>query len=102
MNDILNNRTLLKFLLLILIFIVTSYSAPEENNEYIIDQPGTITFTSGVKIKGKVEKPQVVIFMSKEKTASKSMDFNHSFKDDILEPIDFNPIIDDLSNIEKK
>ena len=61
---------------------------------YKIDQPGTITFTVGVKIKGKVEKPQVVIFLPKEKPQYREMDFSYSFQKDIEKPLLFEPIIE--------
>ncbi|MFP4415825.1 MAG: hypothetical protein ACLFSB_00985 [Chitinispirillaceae bacterium] len=58
---------------------------------YQIDKPGTITFTMGVKIKGKVEKPQVMIFLPKEKTWNKEMEFERSFKDDLMSPLPYSP-----------
>jgi hypothetical protein len=58
---------------------------------YRIDEPGTITFTVGVKIKGKVEKPQVMIFLSKEKTIYRNIDLNQSFLNDIMEKLPFVP-----------
>lgn len=59
---------------------------------YRIEQPGTITFTVGVKIKGKVEKPQVVIFLPKERPQYREMSFIHSFRSDIMKPLPFVPI----------
>lgn len=61
---------------------------------YRIEQPGTITFTVGIKIKGKVEKPQVVIFLPKEKSQYRQMDFSYSFQKDISKPLPFVPIIE--------
>jgi hypothetical protein len=61
---------------------------------YRIDQPGTITFTVGMVIKGKVEKPQVLIFLPKEKTQFKQLDFSHSFKDELSEPLPFSPLVE--------
>lgn len=95
----------MKMLILTILLISTSVLSapdkPEKSDGYIIDQPGTITFTSGVKIKGKVEKPQVVIFMTKEKTSTRAMEFNYSFKDEIMEPIDFIPLSDASSDTKK-
>jgi hypothetical protein len=68
-------------------------SAPCQDNTkkddqgYRIDKPGTITFTVGVKIKGKVEKPQVVIFLPKEKPYYRETEITHSFLNDIMEPL---------------
>lgn len=65
-----------------------------EDIGYRIEQPGTITFTVGVKIKGKVEKPQVVIFLLKEKSQYREMSFSYSFQKDIYKPLPFIPIIE--------
>jgi hypothetical protein len=59
-----------------------------------IDQPGTITFTVGMVIKGKIEKPQVIIFLPKEKTYYRDVKFTHSFADEIGEPLPFIPILE--------
>jgi len=63
----------------------------KEGPAYRIDKPGTITFTVGVKIKGKVEKPQVMIFLPKEKPVYQDIVIKHSFYDDIMEPLPLNP-----------
>ena len=60
---------------------------------YRIDQPGTITFTVGVKISGKVEKPQVMIFLPKEKTLYREEKFSRSFADELSQPLPFTPVI---------
>lgn len=67
---------------------------PQEDVGYRIDQPGTITFTVGLVIKGKVEKPQVVIFLPKEKTYYRDIEFNFSFKKDVSTSLPFIPIIE--------
>jgi hypothetical protein len=59
---------------------------------YRIDKPGTITFTVGVKIKGKVEKPQVMIFLPKEKPYYSKATFAYSFMNDLMKPLPFTPI----------
>lgn len=59
-----------------------------------IDQPGTITFTVGMVIKGKVEKPQVIIFLPKEKTFYRDLKFTHSFTDEIKDPLPFTPVLE--------
>ncbi len=66
-------------------------AAGKDGQGYRIDKPGTITFTVGVKIKGKVEKPQVMIFLPKEKPAYKEVTITHSFYDDIMEPLPLKP-----------
>ena len=65
-----------------------------EQAGYRIDQPGTITFTVGMVIKGKVEKPQVMIFLPKEKTYYREQRFSHSFREALLEPLPFSPVLE--------
>jgi hypothetical protein len=67
-------------------------SSGDVRQGYRIDQPGTITFTVGVKISGKVEKPQVMIFLPKEKTLYREEVFTRSFKDELMQPLPFTPI----------
>jgi hypothetical protein len=59
-----------------------------------IDQPGTITFTVGVKISGKVEKPQVMIFLPKEKTVYRDEVLSRSFVEELSQPLSFTPVIE--------
>ena len=66
----------------------------DQSDGYRIDQPGTITFTVGVKIKGKVEKPQVVIFLPKEKPLYRKLQFDRSFKEDLMDPLPFTPVVE--------
>lgn len=88
---------------LVLICAICSYGSPDAQNTesdsveeqgYRIEQPGTITFTVGVKIRGKVEKPQVMIFLPKEKTVYREIKFERSFLEDLADPLPFTPIID--------
>ena len=67
-----------------------STARPEQG--YRIDQPGTITFTVGVKISGKVEKPQVMIFLPKEKTQYRDQVLSRSFIGEISQPLPFSPV----------
>jgi hypothetical protein len=67
---------------------------PKDNQAYKIEKPGTITFTVGVKIKGKVEKPQVMIFLPKEKPIYREHSLERSFASELAEPLDFSPIIE--------
>jgi hypothetical protein len=66
-------------------------SAIKDDRGYRIDKPGTITFTVGVKIKGKLEKPQVVIFLPKEKPIYSEVTITHSFYDALMEPLPLIP-----------
>jgi hypothetical protein len=70
-------------------------SAQDEINQlYKIEKPGTITFTVGVKIRGKVEKPQVIIFLPKEKSIYKEHVLDRSFSAELSQPLDFEPLIE--------
>jgi len=71
----------------------TAQGVPQQAAQgYRIDQPGTITFTVGVKISGKVEKPQVMIFLPKEKSLYREESFDRSFKEELMQPLPFSPI----------
>ena len=77
-------------------------AAPEQAAGFRIDQPGTITFTVGVKIVGKLEKPEVVIFLPKEKSYYRPVKFAHSFGQDILEPLPLDPAVETAGAGERK
>lgn len=97
-------RYILKFLIILFTIVIlpvlandsTSVSQVEriEGTGYRIDVPGTITFTIGVKIKGKAEKPQVVIFLPKEKSFYRDLGFTYSFEKELSKPLPFVPIIE--------
>lgn len=90
----------MKILLIILFISFSSISGEVSDStrirpqDYTIDQPGTITFTVGVKIKGKVEKPQVIIFLPKEKTLYKEHILDYSFSDELSEQLPFIPVFE--------
>ncbi|MCU0608805.1 MAG: hypothetical protein MUF22_03430 [Chitinispirillaceae bacterium] len=90
---------LLASFMLLLSVNMTSAAVPASpdstaRQEYSIDQPGTITFRVGMVIKGKIEKPQVVIFLPKEKPYFREFKVTHSFVDDLNDPLPFVPIVD--------
>jgi hypothetical protein len=98
-----NIQTLLQGLIVCVVVLAMQLSAAatqdqdnaksnQEGGGYRIDKPGTITFTVGVKIKGKVEKPQVMIFLPKEKPVYNKATFSMSFTDDIMKPLPFEPV----------
>lgn len=70
----------------------TQSSGPEKS--YVIENPGTITFKVGAKIKGKVEKPQVLIFLPKEKPLQHPPSFERSFRADMLQEQPFAPVLE--------
>ncbi len=76
-----------------MIYAVAPKDTSIASQGYRVDEPGTITFTVGVKIKGKVEKPQVVIFLPKEKPLFRPVTFSYSFKDDLLRPLPYAPLL---------
>jgi hypothetical protein len=65
-----------------------------EGSEFVVEQPGTITFKTGIVIVGKVEKPQVIIFLPKEKSYYREIKFSRSFIREIEEPMPFEPVIE--------
>jgi hypothetical protein len=69
-------------------------TSTQPHQDYAIEQPGTITFTVGVKIKGKVEKPQVIIFLPKEKTLYRKHILDHSFSEELWESLPFIPVLE--------
>jgi hypothetical protein len=92
-------RTLLAGLAMVLCASAIVHAQPPDTAKaaadgrgYRIDKPGTITFTVGIKIKGKVEKPQVMIFLPKEKPVYSKATFSHSFLEDITKPLPFDPV----------
>ena len=72
---------------------LASHVADSTAAGYRIDQPGTITFTVGLKIKGKVEKPQVMIFLPKERPYYRDPEFTRSFRYELSEPIPLSPLL---------
>ena len=69
-------------------------SAARPGQGYRIDQPGTITFTVGMVIKGKIEKPQVMIFLPKQNSYYRELKFNHSFANELNAPLPFSPFVE--------
>ncbi len=63
----------------------------DEAQGFRIDEPGTITFTTAMKIEGKIDKPQVVIFLPKEERHYREITFSHSFEDEIMRALPFTP-----------
>jgi hypothetical protein len=59
-------------------------------NDFVIKKPGEITFTSGIIIEGRVEKPQVLLIMTKEKTKLPALKLNSSMIRFIEEPVNIN------------
>ncbi len=101
MNKIKGRQIMLNKIFLFLIILIVSVAFAQDSDkqtnsdediEYEVEQLGTITFRVGVKIKGKIEKPQVVIFLPKGKSQFRNMDFSYSFKKDIYKPLPFKPV----------
>ena len=88
-------------IILLVIAVICAFAEDSTNTrndsdkkDYRIEKPGTITFTVGIKIEGKVAKPQVVIFLPKEKSQYRKLDFSYSFKNDLAKPLPLIPIIE--------
>ncbi len=65
-----------------------------DDGGFRIDEPGTITFTVAMKIEGKIDKPQVIIFLPKEERHYREITFSHSFHKEIMNPLPFTPETD--------
>lgn len=66
--------------------------AADIQSEFSVEQPGSITFKTGVTIIGNVEKPQVLIFLPKEKPFYREIAFTRSFGKEAAEPMPFEPL----------
>ena len=60
------------------------------DEEFIIKKPGEITFTSGIVIEGRVEKPQVMLVLTKERIKVEPVLFQQSFLKNITDPLRYN------------
>ncbi|OGS37574.1 MAG: hypothetical protein A2293_00195 [Elusimicrobia bacterium RIFOXYB2_FULL_49_7] len=70
------------------------------NENYVIRKPGEITFTTGIVIEGRVEKPQVMLILTKERIRLDPVLFRRSFLKDITRSLQYKNF--DLSpNAEK-
>jgi hypothetical protein len=67
----------------------TAAAAPKDE-DFVIKKPGEITFTSGIVIEGRVEKPQVMLILTKEKIKANPFVFQQSFIKNITDPIRYN------------
>ncbi|OGJ86846.1 MAG: hypothetical protein A2268_14335 [Candidatus Raymondbacteria bacterium RifOxyA12_full_50_37] len=61
--------------------------ATPAQDEFVIRKPGEITFTTGIVIEGRVEKPQVMLILTKERLKLQSIRFERSFVNRITEPV---------------
>jgi len=59
-------------------------------DEFVIKKAGEITFTTGVVIEGRVEKPQVMLILSKEALRLEPETFEKSFINKITRPMQYN------------
>jgi hypothetical protein len=64
-----------------------SKPSPQNDDDFVIKRPGEITFTSGIVIEGRVEKPQVLLIMTKEKTKLPELKLKASMLRFIEEPV---------------
>ncbi|MFH0921238.1 MAG: hypothetical protein V1913_12860 [Fibrobacterota bacterium] len=68
-----------------------SAPAPQEES-FVIKKPGEITFTSGIVIEGRVEKPQVMLVFIKERIKLEPVVFRQSPIGKITEPLRITPL----------
>ncbi len=64
----------------------------DDRQSFVLRRPGEITFTTGAVIEGKIEKPQVMIILPKEKIQADSIIFDQSFRAQMLEPLDIQSV----------
>jgi hypothetical protein len=65
---------------------LSSPPAQTGNDEFVQRKPGEITFTTGIVIEGRVEKPQVMLVLTKERIKLSPVVFSHSFLGDLTAP----------------
>jgi pyruvate/2-oxoglutarate dehydrogenase complex dihydrolipoamide acyltransferase (E2) component len=65
-------------------------AAPGSAEEYVIRRPGEITFEQGIIIEGRVEKPQLMLVLTKEKIKLEPVTFEKSFLTHITLPMRYN------------
>jgi hypothetical protein len=61
-----------------------------KDEEFVIKRPGEITFTSGIIIEGRIEKPHVMLVLTKERIKLEPLVFQQSFLKNITSPLRFN------------
>jgi hypothetical protein len=83
-----------KVLFLLTFFAIILGQTPpnSEDEDFVIKKPGEITFTSGIIIEGRVEKPQVLLIMTKEKTKLPPLKLNASMIRFIEEPVNISSV----------
>ena len=64
--------------------------AAQKDEDFIIKKPGEISFTSGIVIEGRVEKPQVLLVLTKERIKVDPVVFQQSFLKNITDPLRYN------------
>jgi hypothetical protein len=63
---------------------------PADRDDFVIRKPGEITFTTGIVIEGRVEKPQVMLILTKERIKLQPVTFERSFVNRVTEPVYYN------------
>ncbi len=58
--------------------IARAEETKQNSEDFVIKKPGEITFTSGLVIEGRVEKPQVLLILTKEKIKMPQLNMNSS------------------------
>ncbi len=86
-----NGKSAAAVVIMVLVAAFTTASEDQEGS-YRIEQPGTITFTVGLQITGKIDKPQVMIFLPKERPVLRDIELSKSFESQIFEPLPFEPV----------
>jgi len=63
------------------------FEEDQDKAEYYFQKPGELVFIKGTVIKGKVERPQVMIIIQKEKIKKTEKKLKRSFRKEILKPL---------------
>jgi hypothetical protein len=84
----------LNFLLLCLAGLLlaqsASSSAKDSKDKYVTRKRGELVFEKGIIIEGRVEKPQVIIVIAKEKIKLEPITFRNSFLNHVVRPLRIN------------
>jgi len=67
-------------------------AAQAQDQSFVVKRPGEITFTSGIVIEGRVEKPQVMLVFTKEKIKLEPVVFRQSPLSQITAPLRMTPL----------
>ena len=83
-------RRLAHIALCLSVLLLARSPASAQDDDFVIKKPGEITFTTGIVIEGRIEKPQVMLVLTKERVKIEPLDYEGSFIKSITEPLRLN------------